>query len=56
MLPQIVRLAKILGSELLPLHVADGWAAGKIILIFPKLRIFRPFDQMQQVSFAIGKK
>jgi universal stress protein A len=27
MLPQIAQLAKILGSELLLLHVADGWAA-----------------------------
>jgi len=27
MLPQITQLAKILGSELLLLHVADGWAA-----------------------------
>jgi nucleotide-binding universal stress UspA family protein len=27
MLPQIAQLAKILGSELLLLHVADGWGA-----------------------------
>ena len=27
MLPQITQLAKILGSELLLLHVADGWGA-----------------------------
>jgi manganese transport protein len=27
MLPQIAQLAKILGSDLLLLHVADGWAA-----------------------------
>ena len=27
MLPQIAQLAKILGSELLLLHVADGWVA-----------------------------
>jgi len=29
MLPQIARLSKILRSELLLLHVADGWARGK---------------------------
>jgi nucleotide-binding universal stress UspA family protein len=34
MLPQITQLAKILGSELLLLHVADGWAA-------------RSFDQLK---------
>jgi universal stress protein A len=34
MLPQIAQLAKILGSELLLLHVADGWAA-------------RSFDQLK---------
>jgi hypothetical protein len=27
MLPQITQLAKILGSELLLLHVAEGWGA-----------------------------
>jgi len=34
MLPQITQLARRLGSELLLLHVADGWAA-------------RSFDQLQ---------
>jgi manganese transport protein len=34
MLPQIAQLAKILGSELLLLHVADGWVA-------------RSFDQLK---------
>jgi len=34
MLPQIAQLAKILGAELLLLHVADGWAA-------------RSFDQLK---------
>jgi universal stress protein A len=42
MLPQIAQLAKILGSELLLLHVADGWAARN----FNQLKL-RESDEMK---------
>jgi nucleotide-binding universal stress UspA family protein len=42
MLPQITQLAKILGSELLLLHVADGWAARN----FNQLKL-RESDEMK---------
>ncbi len=42
MLPQITQLAKILGSELLLLHVADGWGARN----FNQLKL-RESDEMQ---------
>ena len=42
MLPQIAQLAKILGSELLLLHVADGWAARN----FKQLKL-RESDEMK---------
>jgi manganese transport protein len=42
MLPQIAQLAKILGAELLLLHVADGWAARN----FTQLKL-RESDEMK---------
>jgi nucleotide-binding universal stress UspA family protein len=42
MLPQIAQLAKILGSELLLLHVADGWGARN----FNQLKL-RESDEMK---------
>jgi nucleotide-binding universal stress UspA family protein len=42
MLPQITQLAKILGSELLLLHVADGWGARN----FNQLKL-RESDEMK---------
>jgi manganese transport protein len=42
MLPQIAQLAKILGSDLLLLHVADGWAARN----FNQLKL-RESDEMK---------
>lgn len=43
MLPQIAQLAKILGSELLLLHVADGWGARN----FNQLKL-RESDEMKE--------
>jgi universal stress protein A len=58
MLPQIAQLAKILGSELLLLHVADGWGARN----FNQLKL-RESDEMkddraylEKIAADLGEK
>jgi nucleotide-binding universal stress UspA family protein len=58
MLPQIAQLAKILGSELLLLHVADGWGARN----FNQLKL-RESDEMkddraylEKIATDLGEK
>jgi manganese transport protein len=58
MLPQIAKLAKILGSELLLLHVADGWGARN----FNQLKL-RESDEMkddraylEKIATSLGRQ
>ena len=50
MLPQIAQLAKILGAELLLLHVADGWGARN----FKQLKL-RESDEMKEDRVYLEK-
>jgi len=58
MLPQITQLAKILGSELLLLHVADGWGARNFNQL--KLRESEEMKEdrkyLEKIAASLGEK